>query len=283
MTRKLSLIFIMSALILGIFSAVTSAQFYNASVNTAFLNMRSGPSIQFGVVAQLARGQALNVVGRDAGNVWVQGVLPNGLSGWVNSRYLALSINILNLPITSGVNLPLPITPTPVPPVVSANAFVTANFLNIRNGPGANFSIVGRVSRGQGMTVTGRNAEGSWALVNVPNVVNNGWVSLRFISTNVNVFSLPIVSNTGVNPPFVDPIPVGGSSGIVNTPQLNLRRGSSIAFGVITQLQLGEGVNLVARNSSGSWLLVQIADGRTGWVNARFINTGYPIFNLPVR
>ncbi|NUB44555.1 SH3 domain-containing protein [Fertoebacter nigrum] len=62
-------------------------------VNAAAVNVREGPSTDFGVVGRLTRGEAALVV-QDAGDGWalirIEG---DGIEGYVSSRYLADALN----------------------------------------------------------------------------------------------------------------------------------------------------------------------------------------------
>jgi uncharacterized protein YgiM (DUF1202 family) len=55
--------------------------------NCYYLNMRSGPGVNFTVVHILSRGTHVQVLGQSAG--WVQVRAPVGVVGWVNGHYLA--------------------------------------------------------------------------------------------------------------------------------------------------------------------------------------------------
>ena len=51
-------------------------------------SLRAGPSQDYPVVARLADGQPLNVVGCTGGYAWCDVVLPDGLRGWVAASRL---------------------------------------------------------------------------------------------------------------------------------------------------------------------------------------------------
>lgn len=290
---KWSLVLALLSLLAWMPLAAVSAQVYNATVNTGLLNVRSGPSADYAVVAQLPQSYPINLIGRNADATWVELTAANNIRGWVNARFVAPLININLLPITfSGIITPPVIiitpTPTPIPPVPLPNpiygtATVNTAFLNLREGPAANFGIVAKLARGQAMNLIGRNADARWVQAQIP-TGQVGWVSARYISANIAVSLLPLTSNTGITPGFQQPVPTGGQTGIVaNAVNLNVRYGPSARFGVFTQISQGTGVSLIARNADGTWLLIQMANGSTGWVNSGFISTSYPIASLPVR
>lgn len=70
-------------------------------VNTAALNVRSGPDISYGVVAVVYQGQGVALIGRNANSSWVKIRLNNGVVGWVNAAYIQTSTTLNSLPITN--------------------------------------------------------------------------------------------------------------------------------------------------------------------------------------
>lgn len=251
--------------------AVTSVQAQQGTgqiTNASRVNLRQGPGVNFNIVTILSAGQLFTIVGRNADGSWVQIILPGNVQGWVNARYVLPSIPVNTLPQTANTTV--------------TGATVNSPFLNLRDGPGANFNIITTLAEGQPLNLLGRNADNSWVQVNVPGGAT-GWVSARFIQSNILVGNLPLVSNTGVFPTFPQAVPTGGRTGVVTAFNLNVRYGPGTQFGRFAILRQGEGVSLIGRNGFGNWLLVQLANGATGWVNTGFIRTDFPIGELEVR
>lgn len=262
-----------------VFGATAFAQVGTNAVvgNAYFVNLRTGPSVSYPVAVQMAAGQALTLIGRNYDASWVEAVLPTGTRGWMNARYAITTFPVTGLPVTfSGIVDPIPAQP------VTATATVVANFLNLRVGPGANFDKAAQLVRGQSLQLVGRNADARWVQVNVPNI-GGGWVSARYIAANVVIANLPQTSNTGITPGYVQPVQVGGQTGIVTAGALNMRVGPGVAFRSFRAITNGTGVSLIARDFSAAWLLVQLADGTTGYVSSAYISTTYPIGNLPIK
>ena len=67
-------------------------------VNTGNLNIRSGPSAGFSVVATVSGGTTLNVVGRAPDGVWylVEGAFGRG---WLNSEFVIFRGNYASVPV----------------------------------------------------------------------------------------------------------------------------------------------------------------------------------------
>jgi uncharacterized protein YraI len=266
------IVVIIAALVLPMLSPPTpvEAQAVNGMVaNASRVNLRSGPGANYPRVLVMSAGQQFLILGTNADGSWMNVRLISGIDGWIRADFVQTIRDVGQVPVTA--------------PTGRFNAVVTAYYLNIRNGPGANFEQIGRLANGNGFDVTGRNADASWVQINVPGGIQGGWVSGRYVSSNIRIWDLPIVSNTGVFPTYPQPVPASGQTGIITANNLNVRMGPGTYFNRFTTLRNGEGVSLIGRNGYNNWLLIQMADGRTGWVNSGFIFTNYPIGNLPIR
>jgi N-acetylmuramoyl-L-alanine amidase len=263
MIRRIAVLAIVSLVLLSVaLPALAQGTFI---ANASRVNLRSGPGVGYGAITVLARGQQVTVIGQNSDRSWLQVQLWGGTNGWVNARY-----------VSSGA--PAPVTQ----PLGRANAVVNANFLNIRNGPGANFEIVGRLSQGIGVNLLGRNLDSSWVQIQVPGSIS-GWLSARYLTANVQVASLPVLSNTGITPTLPQPVSTSGQTGIITANGLNVRLGPGLGYRHFDRIGYGESVSLIGRDWSGAWLLIQKANGITGWVHGGFVYTTYPIQNLTVR
>ena len=65
-----------------------------------FLNLRSGPGVNFARVSVLSNGDVVELLGRNARATWIQVRLADGRSGWVNSAYLNTAATLRALPVT---------------------------------------------------------------------------------------------------------------------------------------------------------------------------------------
>ncbi len=69
-------------------------------VNTSFLNVRTGPGVQFSVLLTVVGGTELPVIGRAKDNVWFQVSTVVGV-GWVNIQYAAPRGSFDNVPVVT--------------------------------------------------------------------------------------------------------------------------------------------------------------------------------------
>jgi hypothetical protein len=82
------------------------------------------------------------------------------------------------------------------------------------------------------------------------------------------------------------PIPSGAPIANVTTGVLNVRVGPGIQFERIDQIRLYQRYPILGQSEGGSWYLIDLKDGRTGWVSSRFIlrtgGTNIPVTNAGV-
>jgi hypothetical protein len=74
-------------------------------------------------------------------------------------------------------------TPIPTPqPTVPPSAWVNADLVNLRGGPGTNYAIVGQARTGDQLTVVGRNEASDWWRVCCPlGQTTESWISAQFV------------------------------------------------------------------------------------------------------
>lgn len=71
-------------------------------VGARYLNVRSGPGLEFEPFTYLTNGQTVQAIGRSPFAVWLEIRLPSGNTGWVSSRYMASTVPFTTLPVTSN-------------------------------------------------------------------------------------------------------------------------------------------------------------------------------------
>jgi uncharacterized protein YraI len=186
-----------------------------AIINTGNLNVRSGPGGSYGIIAKVAGGTELSVVGRAPDDVWllIQGYF--GL-GWVNTQYVIFRGDYNIVPIiedaykgggliitttntTTNTTQTTVATPQPVvvEPVANQGNRVIINTgnLNIRSGPGGGFSVVAVVPGGTELPVVGRAADGVWYLVQ--GGFGQGWLNIEFAIFRGDGATVPVIDVRG--------------------------------------------------------------------------------------
>ncbi|MFN8466685.1 MAG: SH3 domain-containing protein [Caldilineaceae bacterium] len=95
----------------GITTEITGSAPLTAEVNAGSvqLNVRSGPGTGYPVIAKVATGTVLPVLGRNDAGDWIEVTTTNagGTTGWVSSAYVGLGQPASALPVTLPTNLPI--------------------------------------------------------------------------------------------------------------------------------------------------------------------------------
>lgn len=264
----------------------------------ALLGLRAEPSLSSSVVANVYQGQRVQAIGRNANSSWILvRIQETGQQGWISIGYIQLDVPVGNLPVSSqsfaptavptatsipatavpatatptGTTTPAPTaTPTATPQPGAPTAVIDTGALNVRSGPGVPYEIVAIVYQNNTVTLLGRNADSSWAKIRTAAGVE-GWVNVNYIDPNVPISSLPEVD-----------APTISATGTVFTDALNVRSGPGIGFVATAVVYQGTSFGLIGRNSTTSWIKVQLNDGHVGWVNAAYIQANITLNSLPV-
>lgn len=116
-----------------------------AEVAATHVNVRGQPKLNSEVLTRLTKGQSVTVIeeivrnnsGPEEPSAWAKIVLPTGAHVWVNTTY-----------INTG------------------NGTVKARKLNLRGGPGENYSVVGRLQSGDAVKLV--TTKGDWTEIEAP-------------------------------------------------------------------------------------------------------------------
>ncbi|MCL4870966.1 MAG: SH3 domain-containing protein [Anaerolineae bacterium] len=233
-----------------------------ATVGTGALNVRSGPGVGYSVVTVVYSGHVVTMLGRNSNSTWVKVRVAAGHEGWVSAPFIIPSAAIASLPVLDGGT----------PPSSTPMATVATGALNVRTGPGVNYSIITAIHQGTTVTLLGRNGNGSWVKVRLSGG-SEGWVNASLITPTVAIATLPVLDSS---------TPGTAPTARVATGALNVRYGPGVNYGVITAIQQGTVVTLLGRNSGGTWVKVRLSGGTEGWVNASLVTPSVAIVTLPV-
>lgn len=263
-------LFIICTLFSLLFVAATqvAAQDVFGRVICETLALKYGAGSSYLTVDTVGRGTDLKLIGRNGDNSWLRvSIGSNRRSAWVDASCIETSydVNLLEMPIQVGAN----------------SGFVSTKALNLRKGPGANFDVIVTLNIRTVFDVTGRNADDSWVKVTLPgNVV--GWLSTRYVVLNVDINTLPVLSETGITDGLPDPLPVNNLKVGFVTQDTNVYFGPGNVYDIVDTREAGEGVYLRGRNTPNTWWLIQLDNGDTGWISAGVVSTDFDTTTLPI-
>lgn len=81
----------------------------------AGLRLRTQPNLESGVLTNLDANTELTVIGRTRDNEWIQVITPDRQRGWVLLRFVDVYVDVLNMPVTFGIDTPGLISTTQAP------------------------------------------------------------------------------------------------------------------------------------------------------------------------
>lgn len=220
-------------------------------VNARALYVREGPGTNYRALGYLVRNDIVEAFDVNFDRTWLNiRRLSDGLTGWSSATYL--------------VQLTVPPPPPPdIPPEAGERYRVTATRLNVREGPGTNFKIIGSVSQNEIVFVIDSNPDGSWKRMRRNNGLV-GWVSGRYITP------APL-------PPPPPPSPPGEAGDWYRTTatRLNVRENPDTTSRILGTIPQNEVVQSLGTNTDKSWVQLRKIDGLTGWASAQYlVNVG---------
>ena len=74
--------------------------------------------------------------------------------------------------------------------------------INVRTGPSTDYRVAGSLSNGETAVANGRNADGSWLRIQIPDTDSLGWVAAQLVTAAGEVESLSVVDASDQETPF---------------------------------------------------------------------------------
>ena len=203
---------------------------------TAGVNVRSGPGTNYSSKTVIASGTSITVTDR-SNSEWYAVKLSNGMTGYIYSIYIRIEDES-----SSGGSSGTESTPAK-----------TTEYVNVRSGPGTNYTSKTVIASGTSITVTD-TSNPEWYAVKLSNGMT-GYIYSIYIE---------LQSSAGG----------GSTSGGVQaktTAGVNLRRGAGTSFGVIRVVATGTTVT-VTEATNAQWYKVKLSDGTEGYIFTEYLN-----------
>jgi uncharacterized protein YraI len=240
------------------------------------VNVRSGPGTEYEPVGQLTSGSEAPINGRsNEMSDWLR-IDFRGVEGWVAYFTVTVLGDVDDLPVVTprdSLDVPGSViapVPTPTPFHTSGDAFVTTyRRVNVRSGPGSEYTVIGSLEASSSADVTGRTDDDEWLRIDFDE--QDGWVAFFVVSLSGSLESVEQIA--------ADDEPVE----VVTRYNVNLHRTPELSSSVLEIVPFGTPLIAEARSGFGeTWLSVNYA-GEDGWLMSRLVNvTAGDEDNLPV-
>jgi len=157
-------------------------------------NLRAGPGTTYAIVGRAAQGQSVTIVDTNTTGDWYR--LAD--EQWI-AAFLVNVVNAAPAPVTTRVLLPSNQPAIGATPLAETSTATASRAANLRGGPGTSYAVVGTVSTGQALTLSGHNANGSWY-----QLADGAWIAAFLVNDVSSAFS-PAPSSV---PAIATPVPV---------------------------------------------------------------------------
>lgn len=230
-------------------------------VNTAYLNVRTGPGIGHSILTTVRGGTELAVTAIQYGGVWYQ-VETSAGRGWINRTYTVKRGDFAGIMHTGE---PADSGPQPSIPAGAPYLVVNTAYLNVRTGPGVGHDVLTTVPGGTELQVSAIDSGGVWYQVETS--AGTGWVNSNYTVGRGDFSGL---SRTG-QPSQREGGHLSGSTprAVVNTAFLNIRSGAGINNSIVATVPGGTVLRVLGLSRGRGWYLVEGSFGQ-GWLNNHY-------------
>lgn len=208
-------------------SSIVYADVLEGAVNTDILNVRACPDTSSFIVGQLKNNDKIKILGEDS--TWYK-IIYNDNEAWVSKEYISVQENTKGEVIASG--------------------------LNVRNGAGISYKIIGSLNSGDKVSILRK--EDNWYNIKYKN--SDAWVSSDFVVPMDN-------SDSGNSNGDNNSTPTNKNYKIT-ADALNIRSGPGTSYGVISSVSYDTIVT--ASESRAGWLKIS-NKGVTGWISSDYV------------
>lgn len=212
------------------------------------LNVRKSNSLSSAIIGSLKYNATVTITGK-TDNGWYK-INYGGKVGYCSTKY----INLSNQSTTSSTNI---------------NATGRVNLSNanlrVRKSSSVNSSIVGKLSPGQKVNVVSKKSNG-WYYINSGKI--KGYVDGKYIDLNSSSSTSNSTSNSTQSNKKSNKI---GKIATVTASTLNVRKGPSTSYSVLSKIHSGANVKILDSNSNG-WYKVELSSGLTGWCDGDYLS-----------
>lgn len=289
-----------------------------AIVSAGNTPLYQGPDDSSEVVDTLGQGTIAALLGKSSDGNWVYVITDTLVQGWLPAGSVNLTGSLADAPVLSPeqVNAVATEANQTMSSLAAGQlslqeaglnavgvAFVTADGIAIRQGPGANYGSLGAMEQGDVAGVFGKNAAGDW-IYTVGASLTRGWVPVEAMRVVGDLAAAPVLPNNPIAAAAARlGASVGGGSATgsagqaqrvdvdslqavatarVNNFALNLRQRPGPNYNLLDTLNRNDEVTILGLNRDKQWVLLQTANGQLGWGSVDFLDIDGSLDDAPV-
>ncbi|NTW05423.1 MAG: SH3 domain-containing protein [Peptococcaceae bacterium] len=211
-----------------------------ATVKGSAVNLRSGPGVDNGIVGKALKGELFTILAKDGD--WLK-VNKAGTVSWIAGWLTDIK--------KTGVSV---VAASSSAPIKGSVIEITADSVNIREGPGTANKIIGRGQKGNKFVLLD-SSEG-WHKISTEGTA--GWIFAQY-SKVASAYEPPKEVAKDIINKAADTDQV-----IINGSLVNVRSGPATSFSVVSSVPKGSSLKFLEQSSD--WYKVQLDTGKIGWV-----------------
>ena len=216
-----------------------------------FLNVRSGPGLDYEVITTVPEGTRASIYGRDPLDDWFQ-VQIEGVDGmvWIYQDLTTVEGSLDGVRFLEQWEIDLIAKPGDGP-----LAITTPDILNVRSGPGLDYDILTTVTKGTQATIIGIGPNSEWYKVNLGVLSEPAWIYAGLTTVTGSLASVRQYTQAEV-----DGIETGADNPVaVTVPTiLNVRSGPGTEYDIVTTVSQGTRAEIIGIGPQDEWFLVEL-------------------------
>ena len=216
-----------------------------------FMNVRSGPGLDYEVITTVPEGTRASIYGRDPLDDWFQ-VQIEGVDGmvWIYQDLTTVEGSLDGVRFLQQWEIDLIARPGDGP-----LAITTPDILNVRSGPGLDYDILTTVTKGTQATIIGIGPNSEWYKVNLGVLSEPAWIYAGLTTVTGSLASVRQYTQAEV-----DGIETGADNPVaVTVPTiLNVRSGPGTEYEIVTTVSQGTRAEIIGIGPQDEWFLVEL-------------------------
>lgn len=267
--------------------------------------VRVEPSTQAAIAGQVLLGATLSASGRTEAADWLLVTLPEGRRGWIaadlvgggeeRTRLAVVPSDLLveegSAPAAGGMageepfvlqrNAAVPPAPytNTLPAIGPAIAVSETLGVRTRTAPTLTADVSSILPDGAVLPVAGRTADGAWVQVTLPDN-QRVWVFAEVVNLSSDIASAPLIGESAEQPAAS-----GGAATLTVTSLLgaNVRARPDNTSDALETVARNATFPALGRSADSTWIQIQLADGRAGWLLATAAQMSVAVETLDVK